>query len=244
MWHAMWNLNSNRLSYEEYWDLRHRGASHPEIIKHAKSLKKQCNSNLCTLYKKTQFSGGQIRFNGYSITADNLSSIPINRVYIPYFREQLGLPPRRHTVGNCAYLLTDVQRQVIIGSLLGDGYIPKKQSSLHICHGHKQLLYMQHKKQLLGRLVKSRIKYHHYTNRGKEATNIYLSTTPHQFIKEQKTEFYPGGIKCIPENSVKMLQPLGLAIWYCDDGAVMRNKARLCTNCFTKTEIQNTVHSL
>ena len=53
-----------------------------------------------------------------------------------------------------------------------------------------------------------------------------------------KESFYLESGKVIPDNVIQMLNPLGLAIWYCDDGSVMRKKARLCTNCFTKIELK------
>lgn len=236
----MWNFSFNRLSYEEYWALLMQGCSTSVIIKHANTIGKQCNSNLCTLYRRAKPLSGHVEFNGYKITSGNLDKIPINKAYLGYLREHFGLPSRRNTIVSCDYILTEIQKQVIMGTLLGDGYIPKKENSLGICHGDKQYEYLDHKVKLLGCLVKSPIRTFHYTNKktNKPGINVYARTVPHQFIKDMKKSFYLKSGKVIPDDVIQMLNPLGLAIWYCDDGVTMRNKARICTNCFSKIELK------
>ncbi len=236
----MWNLSSNRLSYEEYWILASKGNPNSAIISHANMVNKQCNTNLCTLYKKAKPFKDCVEFNGYKITPKNIDKISINKAYLGYLREHFGLPSRRHTIVSCDDPLTEIQKQVIIGTLLGDGYIPKRENSLRMCHGDKQYNYLEHKIKLLGHLVKTPIKTSHYVDKrtNRAGVNVYARTIPHQFIKDMKESFYLKSGKTIPDNVIQMLNPLGLAIWYCDDGSVMGKKARLCTNCFTKDELK------
>lgn len=133
-----------------------------------------------------------------------------------------------------------------MGTLLGDGHIPKRENSLRMCHGGEQLAYLEHKIKLLGHLVKAPIKTSHYVNRktNKPGVNVYARTVPHQFIKDMKESFYLESGKTIPDNVIQRLTSLGLTIWYCDDGSVINKKARLCTNCFTKIELKTLVARL
>jgi hypothetical protein len=125
--------------------------------------------------------------------------------------------------------LTDVQKSIIIGSLLGDGYMRcKRNAYLQICHSIKQKMYVDWKYSFLKQYVKNkpkayqgngiRVGYRFYTKALPIFTPIYRI-------------FYPAGAKILPDNIV--LDPTILAIWYMDDGSRNRRSAYLNTQQFS-----------
>lgn len=123
-----------------------------------------------------------------------------------------------NTVGS----LTKFEQSVIIGSLLGDGYmriIPNRSNAfLEINHSIKAKDYVDFKFNSLKRLCKSkpierennddRIAYRFFTKQHLDLTEIY-------------NLFYKDKVKIIPSNLI--LNPIILAIWYMDDGSKSRD---------------------
>lgn len=122
-----------------------------------------------------------------------------------------------NTVGS----LTQEQKSIIIGSILGDGYLRiikgRKDAFLEINHSIEQRKYVEWKyqklKNLVGGLPKSRrgngkrIAYRFYTKQHPELTKLL-----HQF--------YQNGKKIFPEKLI--LNPVMLAVWFMDDGSKCR----------------------
>ena len=111
--------------------------------------------------------------------------------------------------------LSEVQQQLVLGCILGDGYMRKKtHAHLQITHSSKQKEYVDWKYQTLKSLVISppssykgnagRIGYRFFTKSLPELTSFY-------------ERFYKKGIKVIPKNIT--LGPRALAVWYMDDGS-------------------------
>lgn len=125
-------------------------------------------------------------------------------------------------MGNTVGSLTKFERSIVIGSLLGDGYmriIPGRSDAfLEINHSIKAKDYVDYKYQSLQRLCISapkqrnsnegRVAYRFFTKQHNELTEIY-----HLFYKDTK--------KVIPKDIV--IDPVVLAIWYMDDGSKCRN---------------------
>ena len=119
-----------------------------------------------------------------------------------------------NTVGS----LTQFQKSIIVGSILGDGYIriiPKRKNAfLEINHSFKQKEYIDWKYQMLKEITISppkmrkcngkRIAHRFYTKQLPEITEIYRL-------------FYRGDIKVIPKNLV--IDPITLSVWFMDDGS-------------------------
>jgi hypothetical protein len=118
-----------------------------------------------------------------------------------------------NTVGS----LTQLQKSIVIGSLLGDGYVRRikgrKNAFLEINHSYKQKDYVDWKYDILRDVVVSgpkarngnggRIAYRFYTKQLSELTDL-LSV------------FYQNGRKIIPDI---ILDPIILSVWYMDDGS-------------------------
>ena len=118
-----------------------------------------------------------------------------------------------NTVGR----LTQIQRSVIIGSLLGDGYVRilkgRKNAFLEINHSIKMKNYVDWKYEILKSIVISPPKLRK-GNGNRVAYRFF--TRQHPEITELFKLFYKNGKKVIPDFK---LDPISLAIWYMDDGS-------------------------
>lgn len=119
--------------------------------------------------------------------------------------------------------LTQVQRELVIGSLLGDGYTRKsseRTASFNESHSEKQEEYLRWKGDLLGCHVSS------YTTTSKrEAGKVYkgirLNGVTSTHMMEFHELFYGSGGRVFPKNLPDIMTPFVLAVWYMDDGSIM-----------------------
>ena len=119
--------------------------------------------------------------------------------------------------------LTKLQKSLIIGSILGDGYIRifpgRKNALLEINHSFKAKEYVDWKYSVLENVVGSRPKMRK-GNGQRIAYRFYTKQLP-EITKLHKL-FYRNGKKIIPEN-LKIDSTI-LAVWYMDDGSNCGNK--------------------
>jgi len=122
---------------------------------------------------------------------------------------------------NTAGSLSQTQKSVIIGSLLGDGYlriVPGRQNAfLEMNHSFSQKEYVDWKYSIFQDITKSapkkrvmddvRTAYRFYTKQHPEITRLYRM-------------FYKDGIKIIPRDI--HITSLSLAVWFMDDGSRCR----------------------
>ncbi len=122
------------------------------------------------------------------------------------------------TMDNTVGSLTKLQKEIIIGSILGDGYLRKipgrKEAFLEINHSIKAKEYVDWKFATLKDIVKSPPKRR---KSGKWKMAYRFFTKQHPELSELLEEFYKNGRKVIPK-SLK-LTPLILAVWFMDDGS-------------------------
>lgn len=121
--------------------------------------------------------------------------------------------------------LTDRQRSLIIGSILGDGNlrILKRHAFLTVSHSEKQKEYVWWKYKILQNwiLTKPREEERRYN---KDHTRSLISwrwsTMSHPILTQLYTLFYAEGKKVIPDSIDSVLvSPFAVAIWYMDDGS-------------------------
>ena len=117
--------------------------------------------------------------------------------------------------------LTQKQQSILVGSLLGDGYLRifhgRTNALLEINHSFNQKEYVDWKYEQLGSFSGSpprkrkgngaRIAYRFYSKQLPELTSLYR-------------EFYGSGRKRIPRSL--HLNPVSLAVWFMDDGSRCR----------------------
>ena len=124
-------------------------------------------------------------------------------------------------MGNTVGSLTQLQRSIIIGTILGDGYLRivkgKRNALLEINHSLSQKEYVDWKYTGLNALCKSAPK----ARSGNGMRKAYRFTTrQHPELTELHTAFYGESKKSIPDNLT--LDPLMLAVWFMDDGSRCR----------------------
>jgi recombination protein RecA len=133
-------------------------------------------------------------------------------------------------LGNTVGSLSEVQREIIVGCLLGDGAMRCKTNALlEINHAFNQRAYVDWKYSQLAELVRTpprrrngngrRIAYRFVTRSLPELTPFFRL-------------FYGSGRKRIPE---VQLTPLTLAVWFMDDGCRSRSSVYLNTQQYDDT---------
>ena len=114
--------------------------------------------------------------------------------------------------------LTDKQISVIVGTLLGDGYLDKTTMgrSLRLHHSKSQEAYVLWKYNILKNIVNSEPR----TYKTKEnTTKMYFRTVSHPYLIDLQKLFYRNGKKIFPGKFLeKTFNPLVLATWLMDDG--------------------------
>lgn len=120
--------------------------------------------------------------------------------------------------------LTRNQKAILVGTLLGDGYLQKtgeKNARLRLEHGGKQKDYLLWKTHAFPRLFQGKAVHLSRVHPKSFATYEYwrAQSSASPVLGKWRTLFYPGGKKRIPENLAEILtEPLALAVWYMDDG--------------------------
>lgn len=132
---------------------------------------------------------------------------------------------------------SDLQKSIIIGSILGDGClrIPKRGKNAYFTEKHceDQLQYLQWKKDLLKPFASDKVYMskggNHVINDVKCTTqNTHkFSTISHPYLTELWKKFYNGnGNKVIHYDIESMINIMVIAIWICDDGSLVWNNIR------------------
>ena len=128
--------------------------------------------------------------------------------------------------------LTGLQRDLVIGSLLGDGYLMPTTAGccFRVTHGYRQRRYVDWKFGFISDLVR--------TAPRASGRSYYFRTVTHPEFSGLRESFYaPGAKKGIPLELLNLeMTAFGLAIWFMDDGAADRNQLRLNTQGFSQDE--------
>ena len=123
---------------------------------------------------------------------------------------------------NTAGSLTKLERSIIIGSILGDGYMRimpgRSDAFLEINHSVKAKDYVDYKFNKLKRICESAPK-ERATNEDRHAYRFF--TKQHKDLTTLYGLFYKNKRKIIPKNLE--LDPMSIAIWYMDDGSKSRD---------------------
>ena len=128
--------------------------------------------------------------------------------------------------------LTGLQRDLVIGSLLGDGYLMPTTAGccFRVTHGHRQRQYVDWKFGIISDFVRTAPRV--------SGRSYYFRTVTHPEFSGLRQAFYaPGAKKGIPLDLLNLeMTAFGLAIWFMDDGAADRNQLRLNTQGFSRDE--------
>jgi len=123
---------------------------------------------------------------------------------------------------NKTYNVTEIEQNIIIGSLLGDGSLAlygRSKNAYYREHGcNAQIPYRLWKCEKLCKLdfrLNTKCKY------------AKLSSHSNMFFTELYNKFYINGVKTITKDNIKLLtHPIGLACFYMDDGTLVIDSAK------------------
>tara|TARA_Y100000310_G_C20556448_1_gene750789 strand:- start:172 stop:1119 length:948 start_codon:yes stop_codon:yes gene_type:complete len=137
-------------------------------------------------------------------------------------------------------VLTQKEHDIIIGTLLGDASIRKRErySCLRFSHSIKQKAYFYWKVNKLIDLPISELRESYRTIGDKRNVHMLnFSTRTHPIFNYYRYLFYKSK-KTINKKLLENLNPRSLAIWICDDGSFDRTQGYivLCTNSFSLKE--------
>jgi recombination protein RecA len=145
-----------------------------------------------------------------------LACTPNHQVMTPGgWREAQELQVGDRVLQSMAHHLSDLQWQVVLGGLMGDGALSPSKSG-HAArfrwgHGSRQVAYGDWKASLFANLNVSR------STNAKGA--VFHDVQPLPELAELRRAVYLGGKKVFSDDYLKQLTPLSLAIWYMDDGS-------------------------
>jgi len=117
--------------------------------------------------------------------------------------------------------LSEVQAQVLIGSLLGDGHIATVSTSTARygeSHSIKQKEYLEWKASIFGELISKVSPSQKRVGDRVYKSVRYSSRTTREF-RTYYDLFYPAGKKVFPADLPDLMTPLVLAVWFMDDGS-------------------------
>ena len=144
--------------------------------------------------------------------------------------------------------MTVTQKDIIVGTILGDSYIQLSQSGkthLQIKHADRYKEYVFWLYEKLKDLFPTSV-----PRQRKDNQQWYVNSSFSEDLNELHFLFYVNKRKTIPYNiGDQLTSPLSLAVWFMDDGTLdYRLKDHcafhLCTNCFTKEETQRLIDAL
>ena len=133
--------------------------------------------------------------------------------------------------------MDNTQEQILIGSILGDGSISHYAGYFRYCeeHSFKQKEYLLWKNKFLNYNQNTRIR----TIKNNKHKLFSIRKNSKSF-KELYHLFYPNGKKVVTQEILDKLTPLGLAVWYMDDGNLNYycNSVNISTHGFSFEENQ------
>ncbi len=155
-----------------------------------------------------------------------------------------GIIPSQSAMDGVSTMNDEELRGAVIGMILGDGSLSLSGRSVnaHIDYAHcaKQREYALWKAEMLKSLTSVRITDGFSHCKGKAYPKVRVLTKTHPFYTHLWKRFYHNGRKTVDHFLMEHLTPLGLALWYQDDGNLKEHENYLTpyleTNCFNVVE--------
>lgn len=137
--------------------------------------------------------------------------------------------------------LDDVARDVVYGTLLGDGHLAKQTAYLSFSHSEEQLEYARFKAGCLSSLTTREARFKIASGSQSDYPVVQVRTLANRALHLVRARFYAGK-KCVPSELSRVLTDRMLAIWFMDDGHLRQRAnrkplAEIATCAFTKEDI-------
>ena len=140
--------------------------------------------------------------------------------------------------------LSSLQREVLIGLLLGDAHLETRNSGrtyrlkIEQCVRHEA--YVAHLFGLFREWVLTAPQRKKARNGTHGSENIWFQTVSHAAFRFYARQFYHAGKKIVPELIHRWLSPVSLAYWFMDDGRIKSKQSKgvlISTHAFTQREV-------
>ena len=135
--------------------------------------------------------------------------------------------------------LTQRQRDIIIGSILGDGYISRNKSKVTgqiVGNTSIQMFQCKERKDYLLWKADELKPFTKDAYQDKKYLTYYVNTVNYNLFNEFYNLFIKDGKKIVPVNIVDYLNELVLAVLYMDDGHTEKSMSSICSEGFTEDE--------
>ncbi len=143
--------------------------------------------------------------------------------------------------GDSLNRFTEIQKQMIYGSLLGDGHLDKSHSNCNLSFEHSlsQKEYVEYKSYILKNFVQEKgvsIQDRFDERTQKTYTSVSFKSIQSKIFSEIYPLFY-NPKKYVHKDILYSLNPIGLAFWFMDDGYKYNDYSlAICTESFTKED--------
>lgn len=116
--------------------------------------------------------------------------------------------------------LTDEQKEVIVGSMLGDGHLLER-GVFKVTHAYHQYEYLKRVHDILSPISRPMFyEEKHMLDSGEVRAGFGFRTEQHVWLKAMRRLLYPNGEKVFPPSIIESLTKRSLAFWYFDDGTL------------------------
>jgi hypothetical protein len=139
-----------------------------------------------------------------------------------------------HRRKNLILVVSNRQKEILIGSILGDAYITER-GQIQIEQSADQKEYLAWKKKELETISYKNISFVKRFDKRYQKENYSFRFWTRQFFQDWRTKFYSNKKKVVPRDI--QLTPLILAVWYMDDGCYSDNKCVIATDGFSSNDI-------
>lgn len=140
--------------------------------------------------------------------------------------------------------LNKLQREILAGLMLGDGHLETQNNGktyrLKVEQSANKAEYVQWLYKNFENFVLNKPKIKERERNEVVTKSIGFATLSHGSFRFYAQQFYTDGKKIIPKVIGKLLTPIGLAVWFMDDGSIKSkfHKAKILNaQCFTKKEV-------
>jgi recombination protein RecA len=167
-----------------------------------------------------------------------------------YFRKY-GLSPMKPHERNGSQVLSPIQSEFLIGTMLGDGYMRVYRNGINALLEVKQCIaqleYVEWKYELMSDFVNADIRLTECYGFGGLRKFAVFNTICHPVFNDYFNIFYDRGVKVVTNEVIDKITPLAMAVWFMDDGFSPTRRPSypvFCTNSFTPPEVERLIKGL
>lgn len=147
--------------------------------------------------------------------------------------------------------LSEFQKEVLVGMILGDGCLEHRGNSsgavLKICQSLKQQKFVRWLYKIFVNFVRTQPKIKISHRNGKENYEVRFDTLTHPTFKNFYDLFYKERKKMIPKSIDQLLTETAFAVWFMCDGSIKSKECRgriLNTQSFIRSDIERLIFIL